>query len=197
MRVSRQQAAASRERILDTASRLFRERGLDGIGVADLMKGAGLTHGGFYGHFASKEDLMAQACARSLEASVQRWVRKAALGPREGLAAIVKSYLSTQHRDSPGTGCTLATLSGDVARQGAAVRGTATEGVQALVETLTRLMPGRTKPVRRKKALAAFATMVGALVLARAVDDAKLSKQILDAAAGQIKSSAGCFRPRR
>lgn len=187
MKVSRQQAAASRERILDTASRLFRERGLDGIGVADLMKDAGLTHGGFYGHFASKEDLMAQACARALQASVQRWERLSALGKREALVEIVKHYLSTKHRDSPGTGCALATLSGDVARQGAAVRGTATDGVAALVEILTRLMPGKTKPARRKKALATFATMVGALVLSRAVDDAKLSKQILDAAAGQIK----------
>ena len=73
MRVSREQAAESRERILDVASKLFREHGLDGIGVADLMKNAGLTHGGFYGHFSSKEELMAQACARALENSVEKW----------------------------------------------------------------------------------------------------------------------------
>jgi TetR/AcrR family transcriptional repressor of nem operon len=186
MRVSREQAAASRERILDTASRLFRERGLDGIGVADLMNGAGLTHGGFYGHFASKEELMAQACARALRASVQRWERIAEGDKREALSTIVKSYLSTRHRDSPGTGCALAMLGGDLARQAPAVRGTATGGVDELIGIFTRLMPGRTKAARRKQAMAAYSSMVGALVLARAVDDAKLSKEILAAASDAI-----------
>src|SRR2546423_7124313 len=88
MKVTRQQAAENRERILDAASKLFRERGLDGIGVADLMKGAGLTHGGFYGHFSSKEELMAQACTRALEASVDKWRSR-------GLREIVQSYLSS------------------------------------------------------------------------------------------------------
>ena len=171
MKVTREQAAENRERILDAASKLFRERGLDGIGVADLMKSAGLTHGGFYGHFSSKEDLMAQACARALEKSVERWRTRS-------LPEILQSYLSTRHRDNPGAGCALASLGGDVPHQGAPVRRAITQGVRALMEILTPLMPGKSK---RQKALALYAGMVGALVLARAVDDPALSEEILEA----------------
>src|SRR5437868_7121159 len=118
MKVTREQAAASRERILAAASRLFRERGLDGIGVADLMQDAGLTHGGFYGHFSSKEELMAEACANALGKSVQRWAKLAEREGARALEALLESYLSKEHRDNPGRGCALATLGADVARQG-------------------------------------------------------------------------------
>jgi TetR/AcrR family transcriptional repressor of nem operon len=179
MKVTREQAAENRERILDAAAKLFRERGLDGIGVADLMKSAGLTPGGFYGHFSSKEALMAQACARALEGPVQKWRARS-------LSEIVQSYLSGRHRDHPGTGCAIATLAGDVSRQGAPVRRAFTEGLRSLIEVLERLVPGGSGAARRKKALAVYSSMVGALVLSRAVDDPELSAEILRAVSSSL-----------
>jgi len=179
MKVTREQAAENREHILDAASKLFRERGLDGIGVAELMKGAGLTHGGFYGHFSSKEELMAQACTRALEASVEKWRSR-------GLREIVQSYLSSRHLDNPGAGCAIATLGSDVSRQGAPVRRAFTSGLRSLIDVLTRLVPGASAAAKRRKALAVYSSMVGALVLARAVDDPKLSHEILQAVASSV-----------
>jgi len=186
MRVSREEAAATRERILEAASRLFRERGYDGIGVADLMKGAGLTHGGFYSHFDSKEHLMAEASARALRASAQRWSRIAESDGTDALARIVRSYLSSRHRDSPGTGCAIATLASEAPRQGGTVRRAINDGLAALVDVLAGLVPGRTAKARRERALVAFSAMLGALVLSRAVDDRQLSDEILDAVARAI-----------
>lgn len=182
MKVTREQAAQTRERILDTASKLFREHGLDGIGVADLMKSAGLTHGGFYSHFSSKEELMAQACARALEESAQRWKERS-------LPAIVQSYLSARHRDNPRAGCALATLGGDIPRQGSAVRRAVTDGLRSLLDVLAGLVPGKSPAARRKKALAVYASMVGGVVLARAVDDRAMSEEILQAVAHFISHS--------
>src|SRR6476619_2991342 len=118
MKVSRQQAAQNRERIVEAAAQLFRERGFEGIGVADLMKEAGLTHGGFYGHFESKEDLMAQACTRASARSRALWTRLAERAPRDPLAEIASVYLTARHRDDPGDGCLMAALASDAARQG-------------------------------------------------------------------------------
>src|ERR1041385_1603419 len=122
MKVSREQAAENRERIVDAAAQLFRERGFEGIGVADLMKEAGLTHGGFYGHFSSKEDLMAKACTRTSARSRERWAKLAAEAPGNPLAAIAGAYLTSKHRDNPGSGCLMAALAADASRQGPAVR---------------------------------------------------------------------------
>jgi TetR/AcrR family transcriptional repressor of nem operon len=186
MRVSREQAAENRERILAVAAKLFREKGFDGSGVADLMGAAGLTHGGFYGHFASKEDLAAQACARTFARSVEAWGRSAGQGPRGALAAIAASYLSVKHRDHPGGGCLLAALGTDVARQGPSVRRVVTEGLLGLIGLLARVVPGRSAAARRERALVTMASLVGALVLARAVDDETLSEEILQAAAASL-----------
>jgi len=183
MRVTREQAAQNRERVLDTAAKLFRERGFAGIGVADLMKSAGLTHGGFYGQFESKEDLMAQASARALEASLNRWHRLADRASASPLSAVTSAYLSSAHRDRPGDGCLLAALGAEASREGPAVRRAVTEGTRSYVEMLAGLVPGRSKDARRERALATFASMVGAIVLARAVDDAALSREILQAVA--------------
>jgi TetR/AcrR family transcriptional repressor of nem operon len=182
MKVSREQAAANRERIVEVAGKLFRERGFDGIGVADLMKAAGLTHGGFYGHFKSKDDLAAQACGRVLAHSSQRWVRRAEVSAGDARAELIKQYLSEAHRDASGSGCVLAALGSDAGRQGRAIRHALTEGLGSLVGVLTKLAPGRSRAAKRKQALADMAQMVGAVVLARAVDDPALSKEILDAA---------------
>jgi TetR/AcrR family transcriptional repressor of nem operon len=186
MKVSREQAAENRERVLEVASALFRERGFDGIGVADLMKSAGLTHGGFYGHFTSKEELMVQASARALVDSLNVWEHHVQHSP-DALTAITTSYLSPLHRDSPGQGCLLAAQGAEAARQGPALREVMTAGVRSLVELLSGLLPGKTKAIRREKALATYAGMVGALVLSRAVDDAALSEEILQAVQNSIK----------
>ena len=190
MKVSREQAAASRERILDAATRLFRERGFDGIGVADLMREAGLTHGGFYGHFASKEELMAKACERTLAKSAARWEALQVRDGREALAAMADSYLSTRHRDNPGAGCIVAAVGEEAARHGPSVRRAFTQGVGSLLDILARVMPGRSREARRDKALATFASMVGAMVLARAVDDPEMSVQILKAVRDSIAAAA-------
>jgi TetR/AcrR family transcriptional regulator, transcriptional repressor for nem operon len=186
MKVSREQAAANRERIVEVAAKLFREHGFDGIGVADIMKGADLTHGGFYGHFGSKDDLAAEACARALDASVKRWdaVIESNADP---LAAITESYLSPRHRDHPGDGCLIAALGPDVARQHKSVRHAVTAGLHALADRLAGLMPGSSKATKRRKALARFAAMVGAVAMARAVDDRALSEEILHAVAASLR----------
>ena len=131
MKVSREQAAQNRERIVEAAAQLFRERGFEGIGVADLMKEAGLTHGGFYGHFSSKEDLIAEASARALTRSLALWSKLAERASGDPLSAIAGAYLTSRHRDNPGAGCLLAALGPDVSRQGPAVRRAVTDYVRS------------------------------------------------------------------
>jgi TetR/AcrR family transcriptional repressor of nem operon len=186
MKVTREQASQNRDRVLEVAGRLFRERGFDGIGVADLMKSAGLTHGGFYGQFTSKEELMAEACERSFDNAADFWKDVAERHPDDPLGAVMKSYLSKQHRDHPGEGCVMASLGAEAARQGPGLRHVVTEGTRKLLDLFTGLAPGRIKAVKRERAVTAYASMVGALVLARAVDDEALSNEILKtvAAAG-------------
>jgi len=187
MRVSREQAIQNRERIVEAAAQLFRERGFDGIGVADLMKEAGLTHGGFYGHFSSKEDLIAEASARALTRSLALWSKLAERAPRDPLSAIAGVYLTSRHRDNPGAGCLLAALGPDVSRQAAAVRRAVTDYVRDACDLLAKLVPRKSKAARRKKAITTYATLAGAMVLARAVDDRALSQEILDAGLASVK----------
>ena len=185
MKVSREQAEQNRERVLEAAARLFREKGFDGIGVADLMKDAGLTHGGFYAQFESKEDLAAQACARAMEESAQRWERLVEKHPKKPLQAIAESYLSTRHRDGAGAGCTFATLGAEAPRRHPAMRRVFTEGLRVKLARLESLLPMRAA-ARRRKAMATMAGFVGALVLSRAVDDEQLSREILDAVKAEL-----------
>lgn len=185
MKVSREEAEANRERIIETASRLFREKGLDGIGVADLMKGAGLTHGGFYGHFKSKDDLAAQAAERALTGSAENWkglVEKS----DDPFAAVVKSYLSEAHRDAMGAGCAFSALGADAARRGRSLRRVFGEGLEALTGILAGLVSGHSKAEKRKRSLAAMSQMVGALVLARSVNDRDFADEILRASAADL-----------
>jgi TetR/AcrR family transcriptional regulator, transcriptional repressor for nem operon len=188
MKVSREQAAQNRERIVETAARLFRERGFEGIGVADLMKEAGLTHGGFYGHFSSKEDLKAEASTRALMRSLAVLSKVAERAPGDPLSAVAEAYLTSRHRDNPGAGCLLAALGPDVSRQGPAVRRSVTDYVRGAVDLLATLVAGRSKAARRQKAISTYATLVGAMVMARAVDDRALSQEILDAGLASIKA---------
>ena len=186
MKVTREQAAANRDRVLETAARLFRERGFGGIGVADLMHEAGLTHGGFYGQFESKDALAAEACARVHERSMARWTTRIERDGRAGFSAIADAYLSARHRDDPGQGCALPALAADAARREPALRRVFTDGVRKMLEVLDSVMPGRAAARRRECALAVLATMVGGVVLARAVDDPELSDSILAAARASL-----------
>jgi TetR/AcrR family transcriptional repressor of nem operon len=187
MKVSREQAAQNRENIVDVAGALFRERGYDGVGIADIMQAAGLTHGGFYRHFASKDDLADEASRAALAASARRWRQVIDDAPERPLAALLREYLSERHRDAPDRGCLLAMIGTDAARQGDAVRTGIGEAVTRMIDGVARLLPDRLRSTRRRKAAATLAGMVGALVLARAVGDAALSKEILDAAATELE----------
>ncbi len=181
MKVSREQAAENRGRILAAAGKLFRQHGFEGISVADLMKKAGLTHGGFYGHFASKEELMAQACTQAFSDTLKLW-KTAAENPKpNALGEFAETYLTTRHRDHPGSGCVASALAVDASRQGPQVRAALTAGVREHLDVIAKLSPGKSAPVRREKALVTYAAMIGALVMSRAVDDAELSEEFLNA----------------
>ena len=182
MRVSREKAAENRERIVDAAAAQFRAKGFGGIGVADIMRAADLTHGGFYGHFGSKEDLAAEASRRALSKGVARWETIAAAAPDGPFAALVTHYLTPRHRDRAADGCAFATLGAEAAREGKAVRSAFADGLRPMLRILAKAIPGRSKAARRRKAVAAMSEMVGAMILARAVDDPALSDEILAAA---------------
>ena len=190
MKVSREQASQNRERVLQVASRLFRERGFDGIGVADLMKSAGLTHGGFYGQFGSKEDLMAEVCHQSFDHAQEIWQKVGASAEAEPLAAVMKAYLSPWHRDHPGEGCVFASLGADCTRHGGSIRQAVTRGTRAMLDLFTSFAPGRAKALKRERAIVAYASMIGALVMARAVDDEALSTEILETVANALPGAS-------
>lgn len=186
MRVSRIQAEENRQNVITVASRLFRECGFDGIGLKDLMKGAGLTQGAFYKQFASKEDLAAQASRRALESASKRWSGVEAVQPADRLRAVVGFYLSSGHREERTDGCPIVALGSDAARQGPEVKAAFEEGIKSHLEVLARLIAASGGADAEGKAMAALSTMVGALTLSRVVNDAGLAQNILDAAARQI-----------
>ncbi|AOH87173.1 transcriptional regulator (plasmid) [Sphingomonas panacis] len=181
MRVSREQMAENRGRILEAAGHLFREKGFEAVTVAEVMKAAGLTHGGFYGHFTSKDDLIAQALGRSLEIGVEGEV---------GLEAYIDSYLAPQHRDNPGTGCTTAGLAAETRHQSEMVRSTMTTGFRTQIDRLSQACAGETEADRRRAAIGTWATMVGAVILARAIDDPALSDEVLQQSRAWIATHA-------
>ncbi|AVJ33322.1 TetR family transcriptional regulator [Stenotrophomonas sp. MYb57] len=178
MKVTKAQAQANRAHIVETASTLFRERGYDGVGVADLMAAAGFTHGGFYKHFGSKADLMAEAAACGLTSSA------AAVADLD-VQAFVSEYLSRAHRDGPGQGCTLAALCTDAARQTDAVKAAFAAGIEARLATrATQEGQAQRDPhdAARARSIALMAQAVGALVLSRSCpDESPLADEILDA----------------
>jgi TetR/AcrR family transcriptional regulator, transcriptional repressor for nem operon len=188
MKVSKQEADANRERIVEVASRLFREKGFNGIGVADLMKTAGMTHGGFYGHFNSKEHLAEEACGRAVARACERWSEIAKNSEMDAFGAVVKNYLSQDRLASTGSGCVFAALGSDAARQGEAVRAVFTAGFERLVGILTGLVPGRGKRGKRKVSIVALSEMVGAMVLARCVADPELAREILKTVGADLAS---------
>jgi TetR/AcrR family transcriptional repressor of nem operon len=171
------------------ASALFRQHGIDGISIADIMKAAGLTHGGFYGHFASKDELAAEAFAYALR---ERWGDAASDAPsRRSIGDVVRRYLSPDHRRDLAHGCPIAALGSDMVRQPRTVRHAFTTGARSSVDRLRRLMPGRSAAEQRRQALATAAGLVGALILSRAVDDPVLSDEILAAASTAFARPGG------
>ena len=174
---------ASHDRIVEAASRAIRRSGYHGTGVADIMKAAGLTHGGFYAHFPSREAMLAEAADRAGCESVEQMSRIAASAPPEhALQSMIGAYLSKEHVESVETGCATAALASEMPRQAPEVRRAATRRIKEMIDLVSRQLPDWGKPGAHEHALATVATMVGALVLARAVDDPRLSDALRDAA---------------
>lgn len=177
MKVTKAQAQANRAHIVETASTLFRERGYDGVGVADLMAAAGFTHGGFYKHFGSKTDLMAEAAACGLERSAQTVASV-------GAADFIQHYVSRTHRDTPGDGCTMAALCADAARQPESVKAAFAAGIERQLATLACQeeppVEGAGNEARARR-IALMAQAIGAVVLSRSCpDEAPLADEILE-----------------
>lgn len=188
MRVSREQAEQNRLTVLKSAGRLFRDRGFDGVGIADIMRGAGLTHGGFYGQFSSKEHLAAEASRGAIAATFGRWEKVAARAETDLLDALAEFYLSTEHREARANGCPIAALAADAARAGPDIQAAFHDGIAGHLDMLQRGFDRRSgaAPDNREAALAALSTLVGALVLSRAVGDTALSAEFLAAARQQL-----------
>jgi TetR/AcrR family transcriptional regulator, transcriptional repressor for nem operon len=179
MRVSREKFAENRQKILLAASVLFRENGFDGVGVADIMKAAGLTHGGFYGHFESKDDLALEVSRALIERVEERWRELIATTPERPLQALLDHYIHWRTVDDPGRSCVFASLIQEVSRSEGAVRATFSEGLSTLVDVLEDVVPGKTRDERRANATTTLSSMMGAVILARAVEDRALAEQFL------------------
>lgn len=187
MRVSKEKAARNRKQILTVAARLFREQGIRGTGVKAISQAARLTHGAFYSQFESKEALAVEAIQLGLARSKRIWQRAAEhRRGREAFRSIVAGYLSPEHRDAPGRGCVVAALGPSIARQPRTVRAAFTAELKDAIELLAGLMPGADPSRRHEDAIVAFACMTGALVLARAVDDERFSRRILETVAKRL-----------
>ncbi len=185
MRISREQSAENRSKILEAAERLFRERGIEHVSVADVMSEAGFTHGGFYNHFESKEELVAVACARALTASRQPLEKALAPSKPKAWLAYARNYVSAEHRDHPETGCTLGALAGDASHQDETVQAPFAEHIEQIVVQLSEHLASTNEasPRLRERALRTWSELVGALVLSRAIAaaDPDLSDEILRA----------------
>lgn len=180
MKVSREQVAENRTRILEAAGRLFREHGFDGVSVAEVMQAAGLTHGGFYGYFKSKDDLIAHTLAGLMS--------RAQVGDRD-LTTFAAAYLAPEHRRNVAGGCAVATLGVEAGRATPEAKAEMTGGLRRQIEALTRTAPGETAAARRETAIGSWSAMVGALVLARMSDDPALSDEVLAATRAFIDSA--------
>lgn len=169
MKVSREQMAQNRVRILDEAGRLFREKGFAAVTVAEVMKAAGLTHGGFYGHFRSKDDLVAHAILHASGSQDQT----------DDVAALVEAYLSMLHREQPGLGCPIAALAGLMGDQVPEARSAMATRLSEQFAAFAPAMPGEDPGAQRQTAIGSFAAMAGAIILSRSIDDHELAQEIL------------------
>jgi TetR/AcrR family transcriptional repressor of nem operon len=182
MRYSREHKLETHARIVKRAAVKLREKGAHGIGVADLMKEAGLTHGGFYAHFDSREALVIEAFSHAMDRSTERWRKLAEQTPPEQrVAAIVDSYLTPAHRDDPGRGCAIPTLGAEIARESPKTRKAFTAKLEQMIDALAAQIPDAPRKAARKQATAMIATMMGTLVLARVAGNGEFSDEILAA----------------
>ncbi len=182
-RVATRSKQATHDRIVDAAARAIRRSGYDGTGVADIMKDAGLTHGGFYAHFPSREAMLSEAADRAGSEGLAMMERIAASSPpQQALPAMMRVYLSKEHIERIETGCATAALGSEMPRQAPEVRRAATRRIKEMIDLVARQSPEWGQPGAHEHALVTVATMVGTLVLARAVDDRKLSEAIVKAA---------------
>jgi TetR/AcrR family transcriptional regulator, transcriptional repressor for nem operon len=190
VKVSREQAERNREVVLATASRRFREHGVDGASVAGIFAEAGLTHGALYVQFpGGKESLAAEAIAQAFAERRRIWEDLASTrAPADALAAIVESYVSEEHRDDPGVGCPTPLFGAEVGRRGGAVRTAYTDGVRGLLEVLEGVVPGDSADERRRSALRVLSTLAGAVLVSRAVDEPALSDEVLAAVQASLPS---------
>ena len=191
---SRAGKTKTHKRIVKIASRRFREKGLAGVGIADVMKEAGLTVGGFYKHFDSRDALVAEAVSSAFGGWKRRVDAAASGGPAVSYAKLIDDYLNEAHRDDPGTGCAFSALAGEIARSNKRTRALATEQIRNDIQLLAGLLPGRDKDkdkrAARSKAILTFSALVGAMVLARAVSDKALSLEILKTVKELLKTSS-------
>ena len=182
MRYSREHKIETHARIVKKASVRLREKGAHGIGVADLMKEAGLTHGGFYAHFASREALVIEAFAYAMERSTQRWRKLAEqTAPEKRLATIVDSYLTRVHRDDPGHGCAVPALGAEIARESPKTRRAFAAKLEQMIDMVAEQIPDVPRKAARKQAMATMATMMGTMVLSRIAGNGEFSDEVLGA----------------
>jgi TetR/AcrR family transcriptional repressor of nem operon len=190
MGYSKAQKTRTHKRIVSIASKRFREKGLAGFGIAELMEEAGLTVGGFYKHFGSRADLVAEA-VNSAFGGWQRRLDAAKSGGRSGsLAKLIDEYLNEMHRDNPGSGCAFSALAPEIARSDKRTRSLTSEQVRSDVQLIATLLSGRDKRAARSRAILIFSALVGAMSLARAVSDEALSREILGTVGALLKNSA-------
>jgi TetR/AcrR family transcriptional repressor of nem operon len=193
MRHSKAEKTKTHKRIVALASRRFREQGLAGIGIADLMKEAGLTVGGFYKHFSSRDALVAEAVDLALELWKRQMDAAASGGPPVTYDSLVDQYLSDAHRDHPGVGCPVGALAGDLARSDKRTRALVSRKIRDNIELLATLI-GKTKKmdkrIARSQAILTYCALVGAISMSRAVSDRKLSREILKTVAKRLKNPA-------
>ena len=182
MRYSAEHKAETHARIVRKASVRLRERGAHGVGVSDLMKEAGLTHGGFYAHFASREALLIEAFGDAMDRSTERWRRTLAeLAPEKRLPAVVDHYLAPQHRDDVGHGCAVPALGAEIARESPKTRKAFAAKMEAMVDTFADHIPDAPRKTARKRAAAILATLMGTVVMARIAGNSEFSDEILSA----------------
>jgi TetR/AcrR family transcriptional repressor of nem operon len=187
---SRAEKAKTHKRIVAIASRKFREEGLAGVGIAELMKEAGLTVGGFYKHFDSRDDLVAEAVSSAFGGWKRRVEAAACGGPPVSLAKLIDSYLSAAHRDDPGTGCAFSALAPEIARSDKRTRAVTSEQVENDIQLIAGLLPDKDNRRARSQAILTFSALVGAMSLARAVSDEALSREILETVGEHLKRFA-------
>jgi TetR/AcrR family transcriptional regulator, transcriptional repressor for nem operon len=196
MRYSREHKLETHERIVKRASVRLREKGAHGIGVADLMKDAGLTHGGFYAHFDSREALVIEAFAHAMDRSTERWRKLGETTPPEQrLTAIVDSYLTPVHRDDPGHGCAVPTLAAEIARESPKTRRAFAGKLEQMIDMMADQIPNVPRKVARKQATAAIATMMGTMVMARVAGTGEFSDEVLAAGREAVLGRAAAPKP--